>query len=113
MDGPSGRGLPLAGAEVAGARDGLEGRGCVVEAALETPGCGGWHGQAIEPSVVARYVQLALEKPAHAAVSRLESDLGLTPAAMHRMRLVVEHPESESKREPLADPYRHLRAVDG
>jgi hypothetical protein len=69
-----------------------------------------WHEQKIEPSVVARYVVLAIEKPAHASVSRLEADLGLTPAALLRMRLVVEVPEPEAK--PTADPYRHLRVAE-
>jgi len=68
-----------------------------------------WHEQRIEPTIVARYVTLALSKPAHASVSQLESALGLTPAAMLRLRLVVEVPEPETK--PTADPYRHLRAV--
>jgi hypothetical protein len=66
-----------------------------------------WHATRIEPSVVARYVRLALEMPAHASVSRLETDLGLTPAALLRMRLVVEEPEPEA--EPATDPYKHLR----
>ena len=68
-----------------------------------------WHEQKIEPSVIARYVRLSLAKPEHATVSKLESDLGLTPAAMLRMRLVVEVPEPETK--PTADPYRHLRVA--
>lgn len=68
-----------------------------------------WHEQRIEPSVVARYVALAVSKPAHASVSRLEADLGLTPAALLRMRLVVE--QAEPERAPVEDPYRHLRAV--
>lgn len=36
-------------------------------------------------------------------------ELGLTPAAVLRLRLVVEQPEPE--RAPREDPYRHLRAV--
>jgi hypothetical protein len=39
--------------------------------------------------VIARYVSLSVSKPEHATVGRLESELGLTPAAMLRMRLVV------------------------
>jgi hypothetical protein len=68
-----------------------------------------WWEQRIEPSVVARYVSLSFEKPAHATVSKLETELGLTPAAMLRMRLIVEHPEVE----PVEgdDPYAHLRVV--
>ena len=69
-----------------------------------------WHEQQIEPFVVGRYVSLAVSKPAHAAVSRLEADLGLTPAALLRMRLMVEHPESvEAER---SDPYRHLKVAE-
>jgi hypothetical protein len=70
-----------------------------------------WWSQAIEPSVVARYVRLALSKPEHATVSTLERELGLTPASMLRMRLVVEHPEP--KAEAQKSPYAHLRAVEG
>ena len=68
-----------------------------------------WHEQRIEPSVVARYVMLSTTKPESPAVSRLEAELGLTPAAMLRMRLLVESPETESGEEP--DHYEHLRAV--
>src|SRR5436190_14662308 len=66
-----------------------------------------WHATRVEPSVVARYVRLALEMPSHASVSRLETDLGLTPAALLRMRLVVE--EAEPPSSPIADPYAHLK----
>jgi hypothetical protein len=66
-----------------------------------------WHATRIEPSVVARYVRLALEVPSHASVSRLETDLGLTPAALLRMRLIVEEPEPEAA--PTEDPYAHLK----
>lgn len=68
-----------------------------------------WHDQAVEVSVVARYVRLALAKPEHATVGRLEGELGLTPAALLRMRLVVEQPEPDEL--PTADPYTHLRPV--
>jgi hypothetical protein len=68
-----------------------------------------WHEQRIEPAIIARYVRLATSKPEHASVSKLESDLGLTPAAMLRMRLVVEGPEPVYERGP--DPYRHLKVA--
>lgn len=68
-----------------------------------------WHEQRIEPSIVARYVRLALGKPAHASVSQLENALGLTPSAMQRMRLVVEAEEEPPK--AGADTYRHLLGV--
>jgi hypothetical protein len=68
-----------------------------------------WLEQQIEPFIVARYVSLAVSKPAHAAVSRLEADLGLTPAALLRMRLMVEQPEPNL--EELPDPYQHLRVA--
>jgi hypothetical protein len=68
-----------------------------------------WHELRLEPSVVARYVTLAAAKPESPAVSRLEAELGLTPASMLRMRLTVEHPEPDEK--AAADPYQHLRAV--
>ena len=51
-----------------------------------------------------------LEKPESPGVSKLETELGLTPAAMLRMRLVVEPAEDVAgKDEP--DHYAHLRAV--
>jgi hypothetical protein len=66
-----------------------------------------WHEQRIPVTVVARYVALRLAKPEHATVGKLETELGLTPAAMLRMRLVVEENE---KVEPVGDdPYGHLR----
>src|SRR5262249_48119730 len=49
-----------------------------------------WHAMAIEPTVVARYVVLVDERPDSPAVSRLETELGLTPGAMLRLRVVVE-----------------------
>lgn len=70
-----------------------------------------WHETRVDPFVVARYVRLAMRKPEHATVSRLEADLGLTPAALLRMRLVVETPEPEAP--IIADPYAHLAGEDG
>jgi hypothetical protein len=70
-----------------------------------------WHEQKIEPTIVASYVRLASAKPEHASVLKLMTELGLTPAAMLRLRLVVEQPEPESK--PSVDPYRHLRVAVG
>jgi hypothetical protein len=66
-----------------------------------------WHDQRLEPSIVARYVSLRFAKPALAVLSRIEGELGLTPAALLRMRLVVEPPESEPEQGP--DPYAHLK----
>jgi hypothetical protein len=65
-----------------------------------------WHDQHVEPGLVASYARLALEKPGHAGTLALARELGLTPAAMLRMRLVVEEPEPEP--EPGPDPYAHL-----
>jgi hypothetical protein len=70
-----------------------------------------WWEQRIEPSIVARYVTLAQAKPESPAVSKLEAELGLTPAALLRMRLVVEQPEPVPEAHP--DSYAHLRAVGG
>jgi hypothetical protein len=67
-----------------------------------------WHDQRIEPDIVALYVSLRIAKPEHVSVRGLANELGLTPASMLRMRLVVEHPEPE--REAAEDPYAHLRA---
>lgn len=69
-----------------------------------------WHAQRLEPSIVARYVSLRFAKPALAVLSRLEGELGLTPASLLRMRLTVEGPESE-REPPGEDHYAHLRAV--
>lgn len=66
-----------------------------------------WHDQAVEPSVVSRYVELRFAKPALAVLSRIEGELGLTPASLMRLRLLVEHPEPEP--DPGVDPYAHLR----
>jgi hypothetical protein len=66
-----------------------------------------WHDQRIEPDLVARYVGLRFEKPALAVLSRMEAELGLTPMALLRMRLIVEHPEPEPV--ALPDPYAHLK----
>jgi hypothetical protein len=55
------------------------------------------HEMRIEPSVVARYVTLSESKPESPAVSRLEAELGLTPAAMLRMRLVVSLPRKRPR----------------
>lgn len=65
-----------------------------------------WKEQRLEPFIVARYVRLALTKPESPAVAKAENDLGLTPASLLRMRLVVEHPEPEPEQEE--DPYAHL-----
>jgi hypothetical protein len=66
-----------------------------------------WHDQRIEPDVIARYVRLRFQKPGLAVVARMEGELGLTPASLLRMRLVVEHPEPAP--EALPDPYAHLK----
>jgi hypothetical protein len=52
-----------------------------------------------------------MKKPEHATVATLERELGLTPAAMLRMRLVVEEPEPVEQ--PTESPYSHLRAREG
>ena len=70
-----------------------------------------WHETRIAPTVVARYVSLSLSKPEHATVATLERELGLTPAAMLRMRLVVEEPEPVEG--PMESPYAHLRVREG
>ena len=68
-----------------------------------------WHAQATPTVVVARYVRLLLASPEHAAVGQAERELGMTPASMLRMRLVVEAPEAEPERG--LDPYQHLKVV--
>jgi hypothetical protein len=68
-----------------------------------------WHEMALEPMVVSRYVRLSIAKPEHASVSRLESELGLTPAALQRLRLVVEPVDPDRDAPAAADPYAHLK----
>ena len=68
-----------------------------------------WHEQRIEPTIVATYVRLATSKPEHASCLKLMAELGLTPASLQRLRLIVEAPEEEA--EPRADPYAHLRVA--
>ena len=69
-----------------------------------------WHEQRIEPTIVATYVRLATTKPEHASCLKLMTELGLTPASLQRLRLIVEAPEEEAK--PTADPCRHLRVAE-
>lgn len=69
-----------------------------------------WHHQRIEPAVVARYVRLAIEQPAHASVRGLEADLGLTPRGLRDLRLVVEAPVVEAA--PAGSRYSHLKLAD-
>jgi hypothetical protein len=66
-----------------------------------------WHEQRIERSIVAAYVNLAESKPAHANTLNLARELGLTPASMLRMRLIVEEAEPAADEEP--DHYAHLK----
>jgi len=59
-----------------------------------------WYAQRVAPAIVARYCRMYVVEmagpPRHgAALSRLEGDLGLTPAALARLHLKVE---------PAADP---------
>ena len=44
-----------------------------------------------------------------APLQRLMTELGLTPASLQRLRLIVEAPEPEAK--PTADPYWHLKVA--
>ena len=68
-----------------------------------------WHEQRIEPTIVATYVRLAATKPEHASCLKLMTELGLTPASLQRLRLIVEAPETEA--EAQLDPYKHLRVA--
>ena len=70
-----------------------------------------WHDQRVDASVIARYVELRFSHPALAVLSRIEAELGLTPASLMRLRLIVEHPEPQA--EQGEDPYQHLRSVSG
>ena len=62
------------------------------------PAAAMWHAQRIAPAIVARYCRMLASEmagaPRHgAALSRLEGDLGMTPAALARLHLRVEVPE--------------------
>jgi hypothetical protein len=63
-----------------------------------------WHDQGIEPTIVGRYVRLALVEPMTpslaAQVGSLETALGLTPQAMVRLRLRVD----DERTRPVAAP---------
>jgi hypothetical protein len=69
-----------------------------------------WHDQRIDPHVVAGYVTGWLSNPLHATVGRLASELGLTPAGMQRLRLVVVEPEPVEADRP--SPYAHLEVEE-
>lgn len=108
--------LPAAGCKLPPPKWPMGGKPSPAEADLwrrlwKLPVASWWHEQRIEPSVVARYVTLAIEKPSLAVVGALERDLGLTPAGMARLRLVVEQPEPEKQKE--ADPYAALKRKRG
>lgn len=68
-----------------------------------------WHEQRIDPFVVARYVRVGIDRPEHAALGRLETALGLTPEALGKLRLTVEHPEPQAK---ATRRYRHLKLAE-
>ena len=51
-----------------------------------------WHEQRIEQTIVGAYVRLATSKPEHASCLKLMTELGLTPASLQRLRLIVEAP---------------------
>jgi hypothetical protein len=58
---------------------------------------------------VGSYVKLATTRPEHASCLALMKELGLTPAALQRLRLIVEAPEPvEVEGE---DPYRHRQVA--
>jgi hypothetical protein len=63
-----------------------------------------WHDQGIEPTIVGRYVRLALVEPMTpslaAQVGSLETALGLTPQAMVRLRLRVD----DERDRPVPEP---------
>jgi hypothetical protein len=69
-----------------------------------------WWEQQIDPDLIGRYVRLAYSKPHLGSISRIENDLGLTPAGMMRLRLVVEGPE-EPKWQPRGR-YDHVRVEE-
>ncbi len=73
-----------------------------------------WATQRVEPSIIARYVRLALVLPLTPAqcaqLTALESALGLTPAAMARLRLKVEEPAPAATVDAAPDNIAAARA---
>ena len=101
--------LPAAGCsllrpEVAG-RSAVEAGGGSLGSSM-AGAAGGVLAQAIEPDVVARYVSLRYAKPELAALSRMEAELGLTPAALARLRLTVEEPTPAGPPRSVRSPAR-------
>jgi hypothetical protein len=58
---------------------------------------------------VGSYVKLATTRPEHASCLALMKELGLTPAALQRLRLIVKAPEPVEVEGQ--DPYRHLQVA--
>jgi hypothetical protein len=51
-----------------------------------------WRSLCIPPIVVARYVRVVTTNPASGSLAQMESGLGLTPAALNRMKVTFATP---------------------
>jgi hypothetical protein len=68
-----------------------------------------WWDQHIEPTIRGLLRQARHDAPGTCSCLALMKELGLTPAALQRLRLIVEAPEPvEVEGE---DPYRHLQVA--
>jgi hypothetical protein len=66
-----------------------------------------WHAQRTPPVVIARYVSDLVKGGSSGALTRQESELGLTPTALARLHLKVEATgEPETPADPFADERR-------
>ena len=51
-----------------------------------------WRSLFVPPLVVARYVRVVVANPASGSLAQMESGLGLTPAALGRLKVTFETP---------------------
>jgi hypothetical protein len=64
-----------------------------------------WRSQFIPPVAVARYVRVVLRNPAAGSLAQSESQLGLTPASLGRLKVSFAAPHA-----PLSDEAERLLA---
>jgi hypothetical protein len=67
-----------------------------------------WRAQCIAPVVIARYVRVLCANPGSATLAQMEAALGLTPAALARLRVTFE---PATAAEPLNADQRAVLAL--